>query len=62
MDKSPGDSLLFKHSALRGISYVLTIIWLERQAIVINQDPGTVAPQLAAQVIDSPGDQLSLDF
>ena len=26
MDKSPGDSLLFKQSALRGVSYALTIL------------------------------------
>jgi hypothetical protein len=25
LDKSPGDSLLFKQSALRGVSYALTI-------------------------------------
>ena len=25
MDKSPGDSLLFKQSALRGVSYALTL-------------------------------------
>src|ERR1700737_4266067 len=26
LDKSPGDSLLFEHSALRGISYALTTL------------------------------------
>jgi hypothetical protein len=26
LDKSPGDSLLFKQSALRGVSYALTVL------------------------------------
>jgi hypothetical protein len=26
LDKSPGDSLLFKQSALRGVSYTLTLL------------------------------------
>ena len=37
MDKSPGDSLLFKQSALRGVSYALTI---ERDYHELKQEVG----------------------
>jgi hypothetical protein len=36
LDKSPGDSLLFKQSALRGVSYALTLKKLLAEAMLDN--------------------------
>ena len=35
LDKSPGDSLLFKQSALRGVSYALTVV----RTFKLSNDP-----------------------